>query len=208
MSNKVYGFCDAGCRYHVPSYDEFVKSVYKAEDEVKSDDNGLSTYYYLKQGVTARIQNERASTGWGFSAKFKCTYYNELYGGEAYVTTSAIELPAFDKYSLGVTFKLHDCYYEDGALKFIYDMDGVRCEYSHALSGATVTSIRSFSMYFTGLTRCWRINEDAKMEVETSLSDEDKAEIIEEVKTAGFYTSDEVDTLIANAITTTLNTEV
>lgn len=207
MATKVYGFCDAGCRRRVLSYDEFVGSGYIVEDEVKTDTYGIK-YYPLEHGALARVINEKASTGWGFTVKFKCTYYDELYGKSANVTTAAIELPVYDKYSLGVTFKLHDCYYENRALKFIYDMNGVRCEYSHALSGANVTTITRFSIYFEGITRCWRINEDAKMKVDATISDEDMEAIAQQIAAGSFYTSEQVDTLIANAITNTLNTEI
>lgn len=64
MSNypKVYGFCDAGCRRLVPSYEQFAGSAALAR--CVPDEKGT---YILSPFETYSIRNTEATTNWGFT---------------------------------------------------------------------------------------------------------------------------------------------
>lgn len=96
MSNypKVYGFCDAGCRRRVPTYDEFKNSA--AYVKVMPDEYGV---YTLDVDKAYLIKNPSAVDGWGFTIRI-------ISQSGSSATARDVELIAYDEYADGLEFKL------------------------------------------------------------------------------------------------------
>lgn len=82
--NKVYGFCDAGCRYRVPTYDEFERSA--SIIKIKPNEDGT---YPLEIGKSYRIISTEAS-GWG-NLSIEIDWMSD--GESNYNGTGIVELP-------------------------------------------------------------------------------------------------------------------
>ena len=100
MSDKVYGFCDAGCRRRVPSYEEFERSaayVKIAYDATSGEKIPIQT------GMSYRIKNLSRTDMWGirFEVLTRQDDNSEFVGHG--VNNFLIE---YDKYSDGLKIKV------------------------------------------------------------------------------------------------------
>lgn len=125
MSNpKIYGYCEAGCRRRVPSLEDFEKSA--SIVEVAPEKDRLSRAYYIfEKGKTYRLKNVNAVDKWGFTIFI----YFQLFKTDP----STIELPAFDKYADGITFKWCGEEWQDSRTAvLVYELNGERRTMTHS----------------------------------------------------------------------------
>lgn len=90
---RVYGYCDAGCRRRVPSYDEFNNIA--AFVKVLPEENGE---YKLDVSDTYLIKNPSVTDAWGFTIRAVT-----LSGGSN--TIFPVELIAYDMFADGLKFR-------------------------------------------------------------------------------------------------------
>lgn len=111
MKPKIYGLCDAGCRWETIHKEDFEKTVpYQA---VNLD--GLSRLK-VEKGVKYKIINKPDSSSYDF--KINLIFKN---------TTITLENPTYDKYKDYIYFKLLDVVLdENNRTVVIYEIDGIR----------------------------------------------------------------------------------
>jgi hypothetical protein len=83
MSNKVYGFCDAGCRYRVPTFDDFERSAGVIRQQAAKDGK-----FYLDIGKRYIIKNATESDGWAFGIELEYKVVSNVY-------RESVELPTY-----------------------------------------------------------------------------------------------------------------
>lgn len=159
MSNpKVYGYCDAGCRRRVPTYDEFKSTACK--HKISPDGDGV---YHLSIGSTYEIKNSNAVDSWGFTISM--TKSGEQISGGQTTVKRDITLVAYDKYASGLRFSWLDVASGTVPNAFVvYELNGERT----TLTGGALPSIGyAYSVdefIVTGATEVYEINNDMTIE--------------------------------------------
>lgn len=153
MSNKVYGFCDAGCKYRVPTYEEFENSA--SIIKVAPDNLGV---YHLEVGKKYKIRSLMMS-GWGalsISMNWQSPAETDYYG------TISVTLPEEKDFVNELTFCVL------GTTQNIYTLcDGTYKEWetgtSEFISELEVTVKKAAAVYL--------VNEDATINIEVTGKD-------------------------------------
>lgn len=182
MSNypKVHGFCDAGCKRRVPTYEEFLQSA----SIVKM--NATDGEFILEVGKKYRIaKTKKNATAWGFSVAVTFHTDDALQTGYQY----NIEFPACTKYDKYLTFRLIDVVLDDNQNEYyaynilvIAEVNGQITEYEtgNNLYDPNVKYAID-SAILNGATECYLVNEDANTVLYNGLTNEEKAKIVNEV---------------------------
>ena len=144
--SKVYGFCDAGCRFRVPTYDEFAKSASIIKVSPESDGT-----YILEKGYAYKIIG-------GSAIKFDWQGRGEIANDSGSIT---IDLPSN-------TYNKFTCFDDDGNGYYIlYELNGERKE-------ASINSTYMYEINYTctvlSAEEVYIFNEDATITAEDGKS--------------------------------------
>lgn len=151
MSNKVYGFCDAGCRRRVPTYDEFLRSATYVS-VIGSDGN-----FVLQPTHEYKIYSTQEATGGVYFDTIFCVVITLNDG-----TNSVLRLT-----DEGVIYDASGCFYctignlvitEDTYITIDYIMAGEAGTFTYA-----IPDVKSVSIYVTGATEVYVYNKDAEL---------------------------------------------
>ena len=146
---KVYGFCDAGCKWRVPHYSEFETSA--AFIPLVANEDGD---FILEIGKTYKIKNANASGELGFTVGIYESA-TDSYCGNVALT--------YDKYANGVSLRILEVkpIDSDGFILGLlsYEQDGTR-HTEQQISASAITS--TFYAKVSGATDCCLYNEYAQ----------------------------------------------
>lgn len=169
MSNNVYGFCDAGCRYRVPTYDEFLQSA--SIVKMYATDGEFLLEVGKKYKIAKTVKN---ATEWGFTVSVKYSTVNDVIPTDYDVN---ITLPACTKYDEYLTFRLLDVVLIATATEYINivivaEVNGQIEEYETGNSTLSANSeYEVISATVSGASECYLVNEDANIVFDTSGKD-------------------------------------
>ena len=166
MSNypKVYGFCDAGCRRRVPTYDEFLQSA----SIVKMD--ATDGEFTLEVGKKYRIAKmEKNATTWGFVITAKIRQYDSA-TQSVYATLS---LPSCTKYDKYLTIRVLDVVLgqlEVGGrpMYVVAEVNGKIEQISTSQNTNSKGDCEIKSVTVSLATECFLVNEDANIVLDPS----------------------------------------
>lgn len=153
MSNKVYGFCEAGCRYRIPTFDDFERSAGVIRQQAAEDGN-----FYLDAGKRYIIKNATESNEWKFSVKAECF----ATGGDNKVVNVIQNVP-LPTYSV-----LDDCASIKIIATGVEEKSGVYYAKSYINGEATLVNLQladevvnSLRLIVSGSAKVCLVNEDA-----------------------------------------------
>ena len=172
MSNKpkIYGYCDAGCRWETVHKDDFLNSA----SIVKHNTNEAGTFTITRGKKYKIAKTVKNATEWGF-------YVEVLFVASTGRASKAVfTLPACSKYDEYLTFKIVDLLPKNGVLYVVAEANGKIEEYQTSTSATNETFEDLISAQIIDATECYLVNEDAQIEwkpgkvVSTILIDQDE----------------------------------
>lgn len=117
--SEVYGFCKAGCRYRVPTYDEFARSA----SIIKQ--TATEVGFVLEIGKTYKAK-KMLDDACGFSLKIVYEY-RATEGGQYETVERSIELPAMERFDDYIKIRLCGLY-DTVTTNLVYELNGERSE--------------------------------------------------------------------------------
>lgn len=164
--SEVYGFCKAGCRYRVPTYDAFVHSASIIKQYAT---DGV---FVLEQGKTYKVKKRiDGATEWGFIFRliYKYKVGPELAPVEidgSYYVNDNLPTPAqFDDY---LKIKICEWYTEDTHNRIAVEINGERNSFIVNVGETYIAGYGLYDVYgvIEGDTECYLVNEDATVKAE------------------------------------------
>lgn len=146
--SKVYGFCDAGCKYPVVKEDEFLK----AAAFIETDSNILAV------GNRYKIYDSGTNS---WKLKIVCKF-NIDYRGNIREQTINLTLPTFDKYDRVLTVKICEVKVSDQAtsMSIVYDVNGERKTYVYNTNDLDATIILVDNVVVENASKVYVVNEN------------------------------------------------
>ncbi len=129
MMSNVYGYCNAGCRRRVPTYDEFKKiaAYVRVNPEEVAEGTQVKYNYHLTVGETYRIRTYNPPSvdlfPWGVAVT---PFYTKADGTTA--QSNPLDLGDYDEYADGLRLKLLAIVQKDDGYYLGYECNGVRYE--------------------------------------------------------------------------------
>ena len=166
MSDKprVYGFCDAGCRWRVPHYSEFESAAAFIDATSKVVNEGFEL------GKTYKIISGANATQWDFSI---IVANKDWQMGDATIYAPIFQppllCPTFDEYTPFVKFRPLAVKLDGSALSVIYELNGERLTMpcSSSASGlAEDDAYFKFELATDSEASVYLWNEDAHFEID------------------------------------------
>lgn len=164
MSNAVYGFCKAGCRHRVPTYDDFLNSA--SIVKMYATDGAFLLEVGKKYKIAKTVEK---ATEWGFTVSVKYSE-TDILGTEYH--DFGIALPACSQYDEYLTFRLLDVVLKlsegiEYNIVVVAEVDGEITEYETGnVTTASSTEWAAVSATVSGATECYLVNEDASIVLE------------------------------------------
>lgn len=159
--SEVYGFCKAGCRYRVPTYDEFARSASIVKQS--ATDGAFLLEVGKKYKIAKTVKN---ATYWGFTVSvefFTTKDSTQIYYGHS------ITFPACTKYDKYLTFRLIEVVLDENQdeygsypIRIVAEVNGQIQEYETGNTEYNPNmTYEVVSATVNGATECYLINEDA-----------------------------------------------
>lgn len=156
---KIYGFCDAGCRWETVHMEDFQRSASMVEVSPESDGT-----YRLEKGKTYRLLkgSDSSDVTWGFRmTAFAPAYYTdtgELYG----MVEKPVNLPTKQDYNDFLKVRFLDFFNPYQTRTVVIEFDGVRQTQTETWDDGGAV-YRDQYVIVTGAQKCYLINESAEI---------------------------------------------
>lgn len=156
---KIYGFCDAGCKWETVHMEDFHKAAYMVPI---AEMDGL---FFLECGNAYRIKKttEIESSEYGF--KLSVRFVIDEAGTTKNIDSDYIDISADGAYKPHITVRPFRAYEsETGYLTFVLDIDGeIRSLPVYSIADSNYEAIVSAYVIVTDAEECYRINESAEI---------------------------------------------
>lgn len=179
MSNKVYGYCDAGCRREVVSVDSYIKSSPLAVlNDLEVSEYGIGMQYSDGK-IYKRYKIFAANDGYDNFSEIRISVF--LSETDGWREIASVDMSQ-DKVGRGyIVFEAYSLKDESGNTVIFYVIDNVAD--SSIVSNIVVDDISKVKFKFLNIDKIYLYDPDAEFKVvpENGITRDEARELIEEV---------------------------